>query len=137
MSVFRSDVLANCKSFHITIDKDVYIQLRMLLFKHDCTLPQIFNFFATQLTQENSKAQKILEDFLVHKIQRQIGGRKLNKKYKLPKQISEQDQTLLYNLIERYDSSHEDDEENSRTNDDSIPIEAITEAFDEDPKTSI
>lgn len=108
MGVFRNDILAERKSFHVTLDRDVYIQLRMLLFKYDITLPQFFTFVGSQVVLDNPKAKKILEDCIVHKLQRQMGGRKLNRKYTLPKQINEQDKNVIYNLIERYDAT--DDE---------------------------
>ena len=133
MGFFKSDILAQKKSFHVCVDKDVYIKLRILAFTHGLRLPEVVQFFITQLVNDNHKAQKILEECLVAKMQKQIGGRKLRKKFSLPEKISEQDQSLLYNLIEGYDASHDEDDES--TEDDSIPIDALYEAIDEDPKT--
>jgi hypothetical protein len=133
MGFFRNDVLAQKKSFHVCVDKDVYIKLRILAFTHGLRLPEVVQFFITQLVNDNYKAQKILEECLVAKMQKQIGGRKLRKKFSLPEKISEQDQSLLYNLIEGYDASHDEDDES--TEDDTIPIDALYEAIDEDPKT--
>jgi hypothetical protein len=133
MGFFRNDVLAQKKSFHVCVDKDVYIKLRILAFQNCLRLPEVVQFFITQLVNDNYKAQKILEECLVAKMQKQIGGRKLRKKFSLPEKISEQDQSLLYNLIEGYDASHDEDVES--TEDDTIPIDALYEAIDEDPKT--
>lgn len=103
--MFRQDVLADRKSLHITCNKEVYLALRVILFKYETTIQQITTEFYYLLAAEDAGAKKILENYLVKRMERRI-NRKMRDKHKLPKKIIDdpkmvepQEKNILYDVI--------------------------------------
>lgn len=68
----KSGFLSDTKEVHLSIEKDLYIGLKMLLFESDLNLQETFRSFASMCCNRTPEAVKIIEMIKVAKHNKRI-----------------------------------------------------------------
>lgn len=98
-SVFKTHT-----SIHFSIQTDTHIGFRTELFKKQLTIQEALCEFARLVADGDRRANKILDELVIRKIQSQIEGLRTQ-----PSTLGELDKDALYNLI--HDEKDEDDKD--------------------------
>ena len=57
----RTDVFSKRKGIHIDIEKEIHLQLRMVLYEKQLSMQQLFNEFARLVVERDENAKKIVD----------------------------------------------------------------------------
>mgnify|MGYP007071578927 CR=1 FL=1 len=68
----KSGFLSDTKEVHLSIEKDIYVGLKMLLFESDLSLQETFRSFAAMCSKRSPDAIKIIEQIKVAKQSKRI-----------------------------------------------------------------
>lgn len=93
--VIRSDVLKDRKCIHIQLEKTTHAQLRVLMFKYNLSMQEVFGEFANMIVSEEGIAGRVIERVADRKL-----ASSLESKKKLQQHVDELDSDALYDLIE-------------------------------------
>lgn len=100
----RQDLFQRRKSVHVKLTKESHTALREMLFKHSVTMQDVFQEFIDEILKDEKKASRIIarvvEKKLMAEIRRSENGLQ---------PMGEYDSDTLYNLLERSNSSDDDD----------------------------
>lgn len=94
----RTDVFHDRKCVHVKLDKDVHAALRARLFQHNVSMQEVFDEFARQFVSGDAGANRIVERYVMRKVQALIAGEKKPRRSAM--QINELDHDAIYNLID-------------------------------------
>lgn len=101
----RTDLFQDRKCVHVKLEKSTHAAFRTQLFNHNLSMQEVFDEFARLIVRGDSRAQKIIENLIVRKVEAQIDGKlghlKQKQKQKQKKKpVNENDRDLLYSIIE-------------------------------------
>lgn len=93
--VIRSDVLKDRKCIHIQLEKTTHAQLRVLMFKYNLSMQEVFGEFANMIVSEENLAARVIERVADRKVRDSLEGKKRS-----GQGVDELDSDALYDLIE-------------------------------------
>lgn len=102
----RTDLFQDRKCVHVKLEKDTHAAFRTRLFTHNLSMQEVFEAFANLVVRGDSRANKIVENIIVKKVEAQIDG-KIKRRRKKEK-VSENERDVLYNMIEGHDDAGSD-----------------------------
>ncbi len=93
----RTDIFHDRKCIHVKLEKDVHAALRARLFQHNVSMQEVFDEFARQFVSGDASANRIVDRYVMKKVQALIAGEKKPRRSAVP--INELDHDALYHLI--------------------------------------
>jgi hypothetical protein len=97
----KHDFFNDRSCVHVAIPKNVHIEMRIQLFKKQVSMQEAMTEFAAAFARGDSRAHRIIDDFVTRRLERQIEGLK-----SAAEELNENDKNTLYDLIESQESEN-------------------------------
>lgn len=91
----RTDLLVDKKCVHFKISKEVHHALRSKLFKHNISLQELFEEFASSVANDTNRGLSYIDSVVNRKVKEALGTAKKKKKVGM----GELDSDTLYSII--------------------------------------
>lgn len=93
----RMDIFHDRKCIHVKLEKNVHAALRAKLFQHNVSMQEVFDEFACQFVAGDGPANRIVDRYVMRKVQAMIDGEKKPRRNAMG--LNELDHDTLYSLI--------------------------------------
>lgn len=102
----KKDWLASTKRLSTRLHRDLLTELRVVLFRKDLSLQELFEEFAIMVVNGDDRATKIVDEIVKMKLKRAIeqeGGKPFKASMLKEKNLSSPEADVIYDLLDEHD----------------------------------
>lgn len=102
----KKDWLSSTKRLSTRLHKDLAAELRVVLFRKEISLQELFEHFSILIVNGDDRAMRIVDDIVKTKLEQAIeerGGKPFKASMLKEKNLSSPDADVIYDLLDKHD----------------------------------